>query len=266
MKRIYRDGKHINFKYAKGKTDIYGKTFHAYYELYLLLNGKVEFINSHTRQFIHPYQLIIIPPGEYHQFIVSEDIENYERCVLNINSDFFEAGILKNALVGKEILTLSQSNRIIKNYLYLIQCISSVSEMDSKYILSAIGTDIVFLIKRHSSSHELSQGTLHPISLELMRYIDEYYKNALDLNTLSEKFHFSVSSICHIFKEDFGISIKKYILQKRINAAYIALQNGERPEAVCTDYGFSNYSTFYRAYKNYYGISPSACTVCKQRK
>ncbi|MBQ7797484.1 MAG: helix-turn-helix transcriptional regulator, partial [Lachnospiraceae bacterium] len=80
---------------------------------------------------------------------------------------------------------------------------------------------------------------------------------ALDPNTLSEKFHFSVSSICHIFKEDFGISIKKCILQKRINAAHMALQRGERPEAVCAAYGFSNYSTFYRAYKNHVGVPPS---------
>ncbi len=266
MKKIYSESEHISFKYAKGKTDIYGKTFHAYYELYLLLNGKVEFVNNHTRQIIHPYQIIIIPPGEYHQFIVSGNIDDYERCVLNIYPDHFAPDILKNAFIGKEMLTLPQSHRIVDNYLYLMQCISSVSEMDFKHILSAVGTDIVFLIKYLSDSQKPLQGTLHPTSLALMRYIDEHYKEELDLNTLSQKTHFSVSSICHIFKEDFGISIKKYVLQKRINASYIALQNGEHPEAVCSNYGFSNYSTFYRAYKKYFGIPPSKHITHKQVK
>ena len=44
-----------------------------------------------------------------------------------------------------------------------------------------------------------------------MHYIDEHYTQQLDLSSLSRRFHISVSSLCHIFKEDFGISIKKYI-------------------------------------------------------
>ena len=135
--------------------------------------------------------------------------------------------------------------------------------MDFKYILSAVGTDIVFLVKNHSDSHELLPGALHSISLELIRYIDEHYTEALNLNSLAQKFNFSVSSICHIFKEYFGISIKKYILQKRINAAHLALQQGHHPETVCASHGFSNYSTFYRAYKNHFGVPPSQTVTWK---
>lgn len=263
--RLYCDYGNINFKYAKGKTDIYGNTFHTCYEFYLLLNGKVEFINNHTRQVIEPYQLIIVPPGQYHQFIVSDDIDNYERCVLNIYADHSEQNVLCNALVGKEILALPQSHRIINHFLYLIECISNVNETDLKYILSAVATDIVFLIKNHSGPQALLPGPLHTISMELIRYIDEHYTESLDLDTLSQIFHFSVSSLCHVFKEDFGISIKKYILQKRISAAHMALQRGVHPEEVSAAYGFSTYSTFFRTYKKQFGIPPSASVTPKQK-
>ena len=255
--KLFQGNEHINFKYAKGNTDIYGKTFHTCYEIYILLNGKVEFINNHTRQIITPYQLIIVPPGEYHQIIPLDDIDSYERCVINMDSQFLSYDILKKAFADKRILTLTEEHRITQDFHYLIECFSTFSEDDFSHVMQAISTDIVFLIKNISTTDKLQSGSLRPIALELINYIDEHYTQPLDLKILSEKMHISVSSICHIFKESFGISIKKYILQKRMTASKIALQQGQRPEDVCYTYGFSNYCTFYRAYKNHFGISPS---------
>ena len=260
----YRDSKHINFKYAKGNVDVYGKTFHTCYELYLLLNGDVEFISSHTRQILKPYQLMIIPPGEYHQFRVLGEVANYERCVLNMDLDFLEAETLRQAFFGKELLTLSRNHRIVQHYLYLISCLSGVCQSDFASILPSVGTDIVFLVKNHAMAADIPCGSLRPASVELIGYIDAHYREPLDLAELSQVFHFSVSSLCHIFKESFGISIKKYILQKRMSTAHMALQQGKHPEAVCTECGFSNYATFYRAYKNHFHMSPSQCVTHKR--
>lgn len=265
MEKMYRAGEHVNFKYAKGKTDIFGRSFHPYYELFLLLGGEVEFVNSHTRQTVRPYQLIVVPPGEYHQLIVSENVDAYERCVLNIDAALFEPNVLQTALAGKETLTLVPSHRIAEQFLYLVECLSAVDEADFAHILTAVGTDIVFLIKRYTEQDEPATGTLHDISLKLIRYVDEHYTETIDLSALAEQFHFSVSSLCHIFKKDFGISIKKYISQKRIHAAHVALQQGQRPESVSVAYGFPNYSTFFRAYRKCFGIAPSkSVAISKQ--
>ncbi len=257
LNKTYRRNKHIDFKHAIGKIDIYGRMFHDCYEIYMLLNGKVEFINDHTRSTIYPFNVVIIPPGEYHQFVALDNIDSYERCVLNIKSEHFGNSVLADALKGKELLKLSPSHRISENFAYLIACMREMDEADFSYILSAIATDIVFLIKNDTPTHELLPGSLRTLSLDLMHYINTHYTQPLDLNALSQKFHFSVSSLCHIFKDDFGISIKKYILQKRMHAANLALQHGEKPEVVSAAYGFSNYSTFYRAYKSFFGIAPS---------
>ncbi len=263
MKKIYYNNKFVNYKYAKGKTDIYGKMFHEYYEIYLLLQGEVELVNNHTRQTIKPQQLVIIPPGEYHQFIITGDIDNYERCVINIYPEFFDKDILKDAFDGKSLISLSHSNRIIENFMYLNEARLNVNDDDFSYILSAVVTDIIFMIKYNTHKSELSTGKLRPVSVALMNYIDIHYTEALNLESLSKKFNFSVSSLCHVFKEDFGISIKKYIIQKRMNASNFDLQNGISSEEVCAKYGFQNYSTFYRAYKTYFGTAPSKTATKK---
>ncbi|MBQ9976744.1 MAG: helix-turn-helix transcriptional regulator [Clostridia bacterium] len=248
----------VNFKYAKGEIDIYQKMFHESFEIYLFLGGDVEFINNHTRRKLNPYELVIVPPGEYHQFAVRGELELYERCVIDIAPDFFEDGVLKEAFSDKELIALSLSDRIVEHYAYLKECAEKLSEKELKYILPAIAVDIVFLIKNIKGSCKFSQeDSTRSISFLLMKYIDEYYCDDISLNFLAEHFHSSVSLICHKFKSDFGIGIKKYINQKRLLGASRALQSGENAELVCMKYGFLNYSTFYRAYKNRYGIAPS---------
>ncbi len=253
---LYRDSEGINFKYAVGKVDIYGRVFHDFYEIYLFLGGRCEFINDDTRLELKENMLVIIPPGEYHQYITLGDMSLYERCVICVYPEFLGESVLEAALSGKSILTLPADHRIVTNFKYLAQCAHTLDEGDFAHILKGVGTDVIFLIKNHEIS-EVQPGALRPTSLSLMSLINERYKEDIDLNMLSEQLHFSVSQLSHVFREDYGISIKKYILQKRMNGAHLALQSGKGAEEVCSEYGFSNYSTFYRAYVKYFGVSPS---------
>lgn len=253
---IYRDAKNINFKYAVGKVDIYGRLFHDFYEIYLLFGGDVEFISDNTRCALKPYTLVIIPPGEYHQYVTTGDMASYDRCVMCVYPEFLESDLLSAALFGKGLFTLQADHRIVEHFRYLKQCAHTLDDEDFAHVLTGVGTDIIFLIKNHAES-ELLPGSLRPISLALMKLINERYKEEIDLAMLSRHFHFSVSQLSHIFKEDYGISIKKYILQKRMNGARLSLQSGKGAEEVCAEYGFANYSTFYRAYVKYFGVAPS---------
>ena len=79
----------------------------------------------------------------------------------------------------------------------------------------------------------------------------------MSLEKLAAECFLSVSAISHIFKEDFGISIKKYILQKRVIGAHQALTAGSSSKEISLAFGFPDYSAFYRSYKQYFGYAPS---------
>ena len=253
----YATAKGVDFKYAKGKTDIYGNTFHTRFELFLLLGGSVRLITDRARITLSPYQLAVIPPEQYHQFITDGNVEDYERCVLNLDIDFIDPEVLKNALSGKELLTLPHDGRIVNHILYLKDHIDQGKEDDLSYILPAIATDIVFCIKNADRSAATASDGIEKLSQDIMNYLNAHYTEAIDLETLSETFHVSVSTLCHLFKKDFGITVKQYIIQKRLNTARFALNRGEKAEEVCHRVGFSNYSAFFRAYKKQFGNAPS---------
>lgn len=257
--RILKEYEEISFHYSKGKIDvIYSKQFHPYYELYLFLDGNAEFLNDHSRRPLAPNDLIIIPPGTYHCFLPdANDTDRYERCVLDIHSDFLGEDLLKEAFSGKEVLTFPSDHRIVENFMYLKDCAARTDEKDFSYILSAIATDIIFLIKQSSPSQDnKAHGSLRPVSVQMMEFINKNYKTNISTADIAKYVSFSASAVAHIFKEDFGVSIKRYITEKRMNEIYTCLQKGDTPSNVADTFGFSNYSSFYRSFRKHFGVSP----------
>jgi len=254
--RLFMKGKNSDFKYAKGESDIYGNTFHTCYEIFFLLSGNAEYISEKTRTEISPGHIVLIPPGGYHQFVV-RDVENYERCVLNISQSLIGEEVLRQVFEGKHIVKLSGKSRIKDNLIHLMNCLKTVEEGDFAYICDAVATDIVFGIKNIPSEGSNLPEFLPSKIVDVMSYVNEHFTENITVDMLSKMFHISVSSLCHNFKESYGISIKKYILEKKMNAANMDLKKGERPEVVSEKYGFSNYSTFYRDFKRHFGVAPS---------
>lgn len=258
--RIIRSYSDTSFRHTIGNIDVFSdKQFHPFYEIYLLLDGKAEFINEHLRTDLRPYNLVVIPPGEYHRFVVDEKcIPVYERCVLNIYPELLGETVINEALSDKRVLELEPDSRIVKNFIYLNEAAAKSSGRDFEYILPAVATDIVFLIKQYKNVPQPSgKGFTHPLSDEIMDYINRYYKTGISLNDIAKHFYFSVSSVSHIFKDDFGISIKAYITEKRMNEIHTQLKNGKKPFELSEEFGFANYSTFFRSYCKRFGIPPS---------
>lgn len=253
----YAEDSMADIKYAIGDVDIVGNMFHNHHELYLLLHGEVELICSRTRTFLEPGQIVIIPSGEYHQFVVHSDVATYERCVINI-SPMFISNDDKSVFSTVRLLSLSPENRILSNFHYLMNAISQYSKNDFMRTLLAVITDILILVKNTLRDDSLYTEKMNSAPLSIMRYIDAHYTEHLTLDKIADACFLSVSSVSHIFKDEFGISVKKYIMQKRMSGAYLALLSGMSSSEVCIAYGFSDYSAFYRAYKKQFGFSPTS--------
>jgi AraC-like DNA-binding protein len=86
---------------------------------------------------------------------------------------------------------------------------------------------------------------------QIIRFIDENIHKKITLPDLVAHTRRSQSSLVHSFKKSMGISIKQYILQKKMALAHQSIQEGVSMSAVAMQFGYENYSVFYRAYRNY---------------
>lgn len=95
-------------------------------------------------------------------------------------------------------------------------------------------------------------------NVNLMGYIEKHYTEKLTLDDLCQKFFISKTTLNSIVKQNTGITCLKYINYLRASEAKRMITHSFLPlKKICEISGFSDYSTFYREYKNYFGITPS---------
>ena len=91
---------------------------------------------------------------------------------------------------------------------------------------------------------------------QLCFYIDEHLSEDLSLERLAAELFVSKYHIAHVFKDEIGMSIHQYISKKRLARCREALLGDVPVTKVYLLFGFHDYSSFYRAFKKEYGISP----------
>ena len=90
----------------------------------------------------------------------------------------------------------------------------------------------------------------------LISFIEGHLEEELSLDRLSNEFFVSKYHIAHVFKENLGMSVHQYIMKKRLGQFRDAIISNEDIMEASLRCGFSDYSSFYRAFKKEYGMSP----------
>lgn len=92
---------------------------------------------------------------------------------------------------------------------------------------------------------------------EVRNYIKDNSIGFMTVNDIAARFGFERSYLHRIFKQRYGISIKKFIIDTKMMRAKVMLEEGNSVLEVAYKVGYSSEFNFSRAFKQYYGISPS---------
>ncbi len=90
-------------------------------------------------------------------------------------------------------------------------------------------------------------------------YIEKHLHNKLTTEMVSEYVLYSHYHFTRMFSEAIGLSVKQYINRRKVMYVLYKTRNGESLITSAFDYGFDDYSSFYKACKKVYGMSPKAC-------
>ena len=120
--------------------------------------------------------------------------------------------------------------------------------------IRALMLEIVLLLSA-TAGERLPQDDAE-LGARVIRYLNNNIDKELSLDKLAKKFFVSKYHIAHVFKENIGLSIHQYITKKRLDLCQEAISGGMSITDAYHHYGFGDYSSFYRAFKKEYGISP----------
>lgn len=95
------------------------------------------------------------------------------------------------------------------------------------------------------------------LAYSISKYIDDNIGSHLNTENLCRVFYISRTKLHQISTTAFGVSITKYILDKRIKKAKELLRMGKSVESVAEEVGFSTANYFSKVFHRECGISPS---------
>lgn len=244
---------------------------HDYYEFCFFMEGNVSMKIDKNIYPVHPGDMIFIPPYLSHKVVIHNNDIPYKRFVFWVSKDFCER-LHKEAPNYTYIIEQAQLNECYLFHLDGIafntaqsKIIRLLEEMQTEHFgkqaqVSLYVKDLILHINRLAYEQIEPQRYNEDSTLAtgLISYIDEHLEEVLTLDRLANEFYASKYYIAHIFKENFGISVHQYILKKRLSLCRDALLSKRNISELCQLYGFTDYSSFYRAFKKEFGVSPKA--------
>lgn len=247
------------FRYAEKIIDHSEKEFHNQHEIYFLWEGNVELVSESGRKQLAPNTAVIIPKECFHQFIISDPGSTYIRC----NLKFRDIPELKDLIPQKTGgLLLLQDDRITSIFQRLREIVYlDKRDVEKKLLLRSYLTEILVMLPASTSDQETNFSSLSAVTRNTILHIQDHIAENLEAKAIASALHFSPSYLSHIFKKDMGISLHKYILNKRLVQANIRIRQGCHPLHAAEKCGFRDYSNFYTQYKKRFGYPPSKSDV-----
>ena len=98
-----------------------------------------------------------------------------------------------------------------------------------------------------------------PWKIDILEFLEKNYMNDLTLEEIANYTGRSLATFKRDFKKLSDLSPQKWIIRRRLAAAHDLIKSGHhRITDVCYEVGFKNLAHFSRAYKEVYGVPPSA--------
>ena len=239
---------------------------HDHFELYCFLSGDAEFIIEGNHYNLLPGSILLMRPAEVHQFHPLSERE-YSRFVFefpgNIVASFDTEKKLLSPFLDRPLghFNLYKSrefNKILPIDLFYraaeVESNAAIYKLKLLSCLFMILTSVLSVFE--SSSRHTEPLLLSPIE-QITNYIDSNIMENLSVMELSQKFFISKSSLERNFKSHTRMSVKEYITVKRLMLARELIRNGQPPTIAYLHCGYNDYSTFFRAYRKLFNISPS---------
>ena len=241
---------------------------HDFYEIYLLLRGRVEYIVENRIFHMRPGDWMLVSPLELHQARIGAD-DAYERIVLWVARPYLERLSTPNTSLTRcfDTTVATHTNLLRPDGATGAQLRAAAERLYKQKESRAYGSDLLaqgalveLVIGLNRAAEERSDsrpaGASDEVVDAVLHYINEHFNEPLTLDDLAARFFISKYHLLRKFDAQVGTTVHRYILQKRLINAKQLLAGGVLPNEVCQYCGFGDYANFYRAFKAEYSQTP----------
>jgi len=259
MDDVIRNTDRIFYKHEISENlfkNTYSMHTHNTYECIFFIEGDAAHVIEDRKYELSPGDLILIRPFQYHLIQINSPTR-YERY--DILFDAKKHGVESVLALPEEAEVLHLAgNGIVEDLFHKCDLYRKSSDPETfEKILSHLLSELFYLIPLLPKQVSQNRETLSPLISKALRYMNEHLCTLSGIREIADALFVSESYLFRLFQKELHQTPKKYVLEKRLLLAQQMLQAKKRPSDVSEACGFSDYSSFYRNYRSFFGIAPS---------
>ncbi len=240
---------------------------HDLYEILYIKTGKVSYSIEDTKIILQPGDVIFISPDKLHklnEIITSKS----DRIVLNFSEKLILQCSTRNTNLLRMFSIMNKNNNFKisipeKNKEKIDMLINTLLNVqfsneygDDLLLINTFSILLLTFNKIFSFQSSEDVKINNAIVSQINDFITNNIEKKLLIEDIANNVNLSVSRVQHIFKDETGTSIKQYINKKRLVKAKELLRSEAKIVDVYDKCGFQDYTSFFRAFKKEYGITP----------
>jgi AraC-like DNA-binding protein len=270
IKRGYlnEDFRFFHLKDRKAEEHIFH--YHDFNKIVIFISGNVTYVIEGKYYKLRPWDFLFVSSNELHKPIIDPN-EYYERIIIWVNSNFLENHSTEDSdlltcfhAAAKEKLNLfrlsSDNLNIIKDTLFSLEKAIRDRDFGGKILQNSFFVQLIVylnrLILRTKRKKDEKDIQYDERVVNILAYINDNLSSNLSIDSIASRFYINRYYLMHNFKNQTGYTLHNYILQKRLARAAALVKKGFQITTVSEQCGFQDYSSFVRAFKKNFGLSP----------
>ncbi len=231
---------------------------HDICELLLFKKGNVCYTTRGRQYHLQTDDLILSRPSEIHNIRPEKGVF-YERYNILFDEKTLPFDIWKKLPQNTDVINLHHAYSVLELFEKMDYYRVRLSGAELKMMLTALAQEIFVNIVLETEAVKAENNYVQTNSTicAAISYIDEHMTTLTGIEEVASALFITKSHLHHLFMRHMNISPKKYIVTKRLAFARRKISAGVKPTEVYSACGFTDYSAFYRAYRNHFGKCPS---------
>lgn len=230
---------------------------HEAFEIIFFQQGDIIYTVDGQRYKLSANDLVITRPFDIHCIDV-QNTGDYERYNLLFDEKIIPFDLHEKLPRNIHVIHFDNNRTVINLFEKMDFYCQWLKGPELKMMMTNLIQEIcVQMILAADSKRENPHTPSNVLVCAAIAYIDKNLLTLSGIGEICEELYITKSHLHHLFARYLKISPKKYINSKRLALAQREIGTGGRPTEIYTKYGFSDYSSFYRAYCSQFGRRPS---------
>ena len=269
-KEIYFKNKEFGYIYMHSfdkKPDNSSFKLHNHnnvHEILIFIKGNSKFNVEGTTYYMTPFDIVVARSSEMHRMCHLEPLCEYDRIIFNIDDSFFvKMGCpeLKKVFTDRplginNLISAKQAEKHnISDIIKRLEEYIKDDDVSREIVIRSTIIELLYKLNKISVKSDKKSFSEEKVK-DILMYINDNLTSSIGLCEIADRFFLSKYYLCHMFKEQTGLTINQYISYKRIMLVRELCAKGSNITDASIEAGFGDYSNFYKIYKKETGHSP----------